>query len=332
MEDRLSYIYENSLKILDLIKKGKLAFSDVKKMIFKGDDSFKLMLDNYNISSNVSIDGFDQYLGSKEIITAVSDNTLLSRRKEVLDDIEFLFYNYYLVKEGLVSMDTNQLLLEKFMYLFNNCEAITDFIDLSDCNLTSSTFRIPQLEALLLEHKYLNEDENCAKIEAYKRTADNISSYDTVHSISLTWSILDKLVSYIQAQKKDIINKNKKLKVMDKYYQLLNHIRNEIVIKNTCIGRKKDGDRFPNRLEVKMPSVSALSHINLPGKNHKVIPLANRSSISRDANDIGVKNNSFINNNTLTTIKENDEKIVLESVKKEKGHVKELHYNCYKTV
>lgn len=331
IEDRLKYIYENSTKILDLIKKGKITCSDLRKMIFNSNISLKLKTDSYN-GSHADADSFDQYLNSGRLINLLLDSTIIGRKKEILGDIECLFHNYYLVKEGEIIMDTKQLLLEKFIYLFNNSEVITDFMDLSACNLTSNSFRTPQLEALLLDYKFLSEDENCNKVETYKRLSDNVNSYDITHKISLTKIILDRIVNYIKSQKRDVVNRNKKLEIMTKYYQLLNYVKTQVGQKTLGSDRKKEDSISLEKVKIKkkfIPNMSILSHMSFVNKNYRLTPPVCKSSILRDVNDIGVENNNFINNNIVSSIKTNDEMMVLEAIQKEKQYVKMLRCNQY---
>jgi hypothetical protein len=326
MEDRLKFIYENSQVILKLLDENKITYSEVKKMIFNKDNSIKLKIDNYSCEV-LNID--EQYFSSKELINLLIDNTFFAKRKEVLEEIQTLFYSYYFIKLGENSLNTKQLLLDKFIYLFDNSEVITDFIDMSNCNLTSYGFRIAELESLLLEYRFLSEDKNRAIIEKYKTVADNISSYDVIHKISLTEKLLDNLLIYIKTQKKDIENKRKKIKVIFRYYHLLKHIKNEVIVKNTYIDRDSKSNEERKVIDSKTKTLFSKSILKSNERSQYKQRLTNGSLILRDVDDIGVNNNSFISNNVLSEITVEDQKKILEFIAREKKFVKRIRYGNY---
>ena len=330
MEDRLRFIYDNSFIILKLLKKRELTCTSIKKMIFNGNDSdIRQMVEKYKKELTGSSEFFDNYLDSQELVELLVDKTFLSKKKGLLEDMRALFYSYYLVEEGMVKMDSKKLLLEKFLYLFTNSEVITDFMDLSTNNLTSNTFGNQQLESLLLGYKYLIEDENCTKIENYKRLSDNISSYDIVHRIEATTNLLDSLKDYVESQKTDSVNKHKKLAIIQKYYQLLECIRSQEIVQAVCLNHENKSKPTVQRLRIAC-TPSMLRHISLPSRSSLCTYIRpKRTTILRDVNDKGVLNNIFINANTLTTITTEDKNHISDEVKREKRHVKVLGFDYY---
>lgn len=213
-------------------------------------------------------------------------------------------------------MDTKQLLLEKFVYIFNNSEIISDCIEFSNKKNYSKQFSYSQLESLLFSYKYLHKDDNYQLIETYKKTSDFVCSYDVAHKSYLTGDLFNKVIEHIRNQTIDIPNKDKKLEIMKKYFELLLYINYEEVIKNSYI-------KNFNRSRLTICSVSKLPTLCILNYNLIKTNKYDYHSISNTREKITwVKNNNFIRFNVDVLITEEDKRKVLEAIRKEKRYIK----------
>lgn len=128
----------------------------------------------------------------------------------------------------------------------------------------------------------------------------------------------------IKKQKKDITTKEKKVKIMKKYFQLLAYINHEETSINSYI--KLDDNinhsRFVIRPFIKSQSLS-FSKYTLLSMNK---PYYHQMEISKEKKDkdTWIKDNLFIRNNVDIVITEEEEQNVLEAVRKDKNYIKRM--------
>ncbi|NLL45043.1 MAG: hypothetical protein GX247_05205 [Mollicutes bacterium] len=217
-------------------------------------------------------------------------------------------------------MDIKELLLEKFIYVFNNSETIFEYIELSINNYMEKPFKYPQLEELLFNSKSIYSDNSYKKIEAFKKKADLISSYDVIHKIYVTITLFSKLIKHINNQKKDVQNQQNKLKIMNKYLQLLAYIDSKEIVKKTDVNIV-DKVYYP-----KIVIYAKSQPLYFP--KYKLIP-NNKTYYCQVLNneekkDFWVKDNIFIKHSINITITKEDKEKVWNAVKREQEYIKKF--------
>lgn len=140
------------------------------------------------------------------------------------------------------------------------------------------------------DKEYLNKVNAGLKLLEKKNEDEHNEILKTRLSI---WNILGSCAEYIEEQSGNLINKERKLQVIDQYYRILRY--------------KNDGKTYISGRNLDLYDVNSIS-VNIP---------TNKRKPSRDKKDIGVKDNSFISVISSSPCYENNLSIFSEGEKQQ---------------
>ncbi len=140
------------------------------------------------------------------------------------------------------------------------------------------------------DKEYLNKVNAGLKLLEKKNKDEHNEILKTRLSI---WNILDSCAEYIEEQSENLINKERKLQVIDEYYRILRY--------------KNDGKTYISGRNLDLYDVNSIS-VNIP---------TNKRKPCRDKKDIGIKDNSFISVISSSPCYENNLSIFSEGEKQQ---------------